>query len=329
MSSGSHDTLVHRLSLMLLKLNQGEALDPKALAEEFGVNLRTIQRDLNHRFTYLPLHKSEGRYRLDSAFLGQFTAKDVQAFAALAGVQGLFPQLTDEFLRDVFDVRMRGSVLVRGHHHESIAGREQTFRLAERAIADRRQISFRQVRNGASKLRAAVEPYRLLNHKGIWYLVAKEGGKLKTFAFSSVEDLLVSETAFEADPEVAKALRGDSLWIGAEPMQVIVSVASSVAHYFRRRPVLVNQSIVKELDDGGLLVSTWVGHENEVLPHVRYWIPHLRIVHPESFQARMAAELAAYVERSAGSAGAAPPEREAPKGPLMRVTDGSSPREVS
>jgi len=316
MTSGSHDTLVHRLSLMLLKLNQGEALDPRALAEEFGVNLRTIQRDLNRRFTYLPLHKSDGRYRLDPAFLGQFTAKDVQAFAALAGVQELFPHLTDEFLRDVFDAGMRRSVLVRGHHHESLAGREVTFRLAERAIADRHQISFCQVRDGASKVRALVEPYRLLNHKGIWYLVAKEGSRVKTFAFSSVEDLLVSETTFEADPEVEKAFEGDSLWIGAEPMEVIVSVASSVAHHFRRRPVLVNQSIVKELDDGGLLVSTRVGHENEVLPQVRYWIPHLRIVRPESLQERMVAELAAYVERSDGSAGAAPPGLKAPNGPL-------------
>lgn len=329
MTSGSRDTLVHRLSLMLLKLNQGEALDPRALAEEFGVNLRTIQRDLNQRFTYLPLHKSDGRYRLDPAFLGQFTAKDVQAFAALAGVQQLFPHLTDEFLRDVFDARMRGSVLVRGHHHESLAGREHTFRLAERAIADRRQISFRQVRDGASKVRALVEPYRLLNHKGIWYLVAKEGGKIKTFAFSSVEDLLVSETAFEADPEVKKSLEGESLWIGTEPMEVIVSVSASVAHYFRRRPVLVNQSIVKELEDGGLLVSTRVGHENEVLPQVRYWIPHLRIVRPESLQVRIVAELAAYVEGSAGSAGAAPQRRKAPKAPHVRVTNGSSPGEAS
>lgn len=329
MTSGSHDTLVHRLSLMLLKLNQGEALDPRALAEEFGVNLRTIQRDLNRRFTYLPLRKSEGRYRLDPAFLGQFTAKDVQAFAALAGVQELFPHLTDEFLRDVFDARMRGSVLVRGHHHESLDGREHTFRLAERAIADRRQISFRQVRDGASKVRALVEPYRLLNHKGIWYLAAKESGKVKTFAFSSIENLLVSETAFEADPEVKKALEGDGLWIGAEPMEVIVSVASNVAHYFRRRPVLVNQSIVKELEDGGLLVSTRVGHENEVLPKVRYWIPHVRIVSPESLQARMAAELAAYVEHSAGSASAAPSRHKAAKGPLVQMTSGSSPEEAS
>lgn len=50
-----HDTLVARLAQILIRLNQGEALDPKALAEEFQVHPRTIQRDLNERFAYLLL----------------------------------------------------------------------------------------------------------------------------------------------------------------------------------------------------------------------------------------------------------------------------------
>ena len=50
MTDSHHETLVYRLSQMLVKLNQGLKLDPKALAEEFKVNLRTIQRDLNERF---------------------------------------------------------------------------------------------------------------------------------------------------------------------------------------------------------------------------------------------------------------------------------------
>jgi len=54
MALTSHDTLAFRLAQMLVKLNQGEKLDPQTLAKEFGVNLRTIQRDLNVRFAYLP-----------------------------------------------------------------------------------------------------------------------------------------------------------------------------------------------------------------------------------------------------------------------------------
>ena len=40
------DSLGYRLAHILGKLNQGEKLDPQALADDFNVNLRTIQRDL-------------------------------------------------------------------------------------------------------------------------------------------------------------------------------------------------------------------------------------------------------------------------------------------
>lgn len=99
MTSSNHETLVYRLAQILVKLNQGERLDPQALADEFGVNLRTIQRDLNVRFAYLPLEKKEGRYHLDPAFLGKLSTRDIERFAGLAGVRGLFPSLSDEFLK--------------------------------------------------------------------------------------------------------------------------------------------------------------------------------------------------------------------------------------
>lgn len=96
MTTTGHDTLVYRLAQMLVKLNQGGKLDPQALAEEFGVNLRTIQRDLNVRFAYLPLQKTDGRYHLDPAFLGKLSTRDIERFASLAGVRGLFPSLSDD-----------------------------------------------------------------------------------------------------------------------------------------------------------------------------------------------------------------------------------------
>ena len=98
-STKVHDTLVYRLSQVLTKLNQGESLDPRALADEFGVNLRTIQHDLNVRFASLPLIKTAGLYRLEPAHLGKLTIKDISQFASLSGVSGLFPQLSEQFLR--------------------------------------------------------------------------------------------------------------------------------------------------------------------------------------------------------------------------------------
>ena len=41
-----HDTLALRLTAILRKLNDGEKLVPRELADEFNVGIRTIQRDL-------------------------------------------------------------------------------------------------------------------------------------------------------------------------------------------------------------------------------------------------------------------------------------------
>ena len=296
MTATGHDTLVNRLAMMLMKLNQGDSLEPKQLAQEFGVNLRTIQRDLNVRFGYLPLQKADGRYRLEPAFLGKLSTKDIERFASLAGVRGLFPSFSDEFLRDIFDFRLQGALLVRGHHYEDLAGRETAFKQLERAIVARRTISFRYRKGGAEKSHVDIEPYKLMNHKGIWYLAAKDVGKLKTFVFTSIEGLLVSETTFAADPAVEKTLvEEEGIWLGGERIEFVLKVSREVAGYFSRRAVLVNQTIVKELKDGGLIVSAKVGHPNEVMPQIRYWIPHIRIISPDGMQAQLEEELAAYV----------------------------------
>jgi len=74
-----------------------------------------------------------------------------------------------------------------------------------------------------------------------------------------------------------------------------------VAGYFKRRKLIANQVIEKQLEDGGLIVSAKVGHVNQVLPIVRYWIPHLRIISPEGLQGEIEAELKRYVESGRGN----------------------------
>lgn len=296
MPAASHDTLVFRLAQMLVKLNQGEALDPPALAKEFGVNLRTIQRDLNERFAYLPLIKSGNNYRMDPAFLGKLSTRDIERFAGLAGVCGLFPSLTDDFLRDIFDTRIQSALLVKGHHYEDLAGKEALFRQLEQAIVAHRRISFHYRKDEAGKTYSDVEPYKLLNHKGIWYLAGRDAGKLKTFSFTRISALNVLETGFTPDPAVDRELvEEDGIWFGEEKKEIVLKIAGEVAAYFKRRKLIANQVIEKELEDGGLIVSAKVGHPNQVLPIVRYWIPHIRIISPEGLQAEMEQGMRSYL----------------------------------
>lgn len=298
MSAGNHDTLVYRLAQMLVKLNQGEKLDPQALADEFGVNLRTIQRDLNERFAYLPLERTDGRYHLDATFLGKLSTRDIERFAGLAGIRGLFPSLSDDFLRDIFDTRIQSALLVKGHAYENLAGKESSFRELEQAIVAHRLIAFDYAKEAGTKFYTDIAPYKLVNHKGIWYLAAKDGEKLKTYAFTRIERVRILDKQFTPDHGINKTLaEEDGICLSEDKKEIVLKVAHEVAGYFKRRKLIANQVIEKKLEDGGLIISARVGHANQIMPIVRYWIPHIRIISPEVLQGEMEQELAGYLGR--------------------------------
>jgi predicted DNA-binding transcriptional regulator YafY len=299
MTTGNHDTLVYRLSQILVKLNQGEKLDPLSLADEFGVNLRTIQRDLNVRFAYLPLQKSEGKYHLDPTYLGKLNTRDIERFASLAGVRGLFPSLSDDFLGDIFDTRIQSTLLVKGHNYENIFGKDTIFRQLEQAIIARSHITFDYKKGEGYKHYDSIAPYKLINHKGIWYLVARDGDKLKTFSFSKLEGVRQLDTRFAQEPEIDKMLREeDGIWICEEKKEIVLKINFEIAAYFKRRKLIANQVIEKELEDGGLIISAKFGHVNQIIPIVRYWIPHIRVISPEGLQKELENELLNYIDRS-------------------------------
>ena len=297
MKTKIHDTLVYRLSEILTKLNMGESLDPQALADEFKVTLRTIQRDLNVRFTCLPLVKTGGRYRLQDAKLGKLTIKDLEQFASLSGVAGLFPKLSERFFRGVFDSDQKSAWMVKGHNYEDLRGREPLFADLERAVNEHRHIDFSYTNSkGEFKTYADLEPYKLINQKGIWYLAACANDTLKSFSVTRIEAFQLKNSTFAPQLTVKdELLRSDSIWLGATRQRVVLQINSEVATYFKRRNLVPNQVIETELDSGDLLVVTDATHSDEVLPIVRYWIPHIRILEPAEFQQQMESSLAAYL----------------------------------
>lgn len=296
----AHDTLVYRLSEVLTKLNQGDSLDPQALADEFGVNLRTIQRDLNVRFAGLPLTKANGRYRMDEAHLGKLTIRDIERFAVFSGVGGLFPEMSGQFLKEVLASNANDAWSVRGHHYEDLREQRPMFSVLEKAIVERRTVQFRYGKaNGDTRLRSDVEPYKLINQKGIWYLAAWDDGKLKSFAIARMTALMVGDKTFLPRDHIESDLaNSDGVWLGSERQRVLIQVSSQVATFFRRRNLLPNQMIEKEVGGGGVIVSTTVVHSNEVLPIIRYWIPHVRILEPLEYQEALERGLTEYLTQT-------------------------------
>lgn len=292
-------TLAARLTAILQRLNRGESLDPHALALELGVNLRTIQRDLNERLAFLGLEKHNGCYQLESKRLGLLNMQDMARFVTLAGLQGLHPQLTTELITDLLNTRLENVLLIRGHNYEDLSGHEEKFRQLQQAISGHHPIGFRYQKAQGEKQVQGVHPYQLVNHSGIWYLAANDAGKIKSYTLTKISGLLVQPEVFTPDSAtIEKLAQEDSIWLNFQKTEVVLKISREVANYFQRRKLLDGQKIDKVLEDGGLIVSCEIAHPNQILPIVRYWLPHLRIISPDGMQGDLEKGLFDYLRLS-------------------------------
>ena len=88
----------------------------------------------------------------------------------------------------------------------------------------------------------------------------------------------------------------EGVWVSEKKIEIVLKVSHEVTGYFKRRKPIVNQTIEKELEDGSLIISTKVGHPDQILPIVRYWIPHIRIISPDKLQSELEENLARYLK---------------------------------
>lgn len=299
----SRDKLAERLVNILQKLNAGEALDLNSLAQEFSVSKRTIQRDLLERFGFLALEKDHaGNYRLDAAQLGKFNLEDMRRFARFASVSDLFPKLDQQFFANVLLDSLGNSMDVKGFHYEDIRHKRSEFDTINRAILDNKTLAFfyQRVRQqaGDKSIEFCVEPYKLVNKNGIWYLVAVHDAKIKVFSLTRISLPAIQSQTFTPDTAIKTRIeKGDGIYFEGVMDEVVLKVSREVAVYFTRRAILPNQEIMQEMTDGTLIVMCRKVHEQEVLPLVRYWLPHIEIVAPDTMRAKLTQQLQAYLAR--------------------------------
>ena len=75
--------------------------------------------------------------------------------------------------------------------------------------------------------------------------------------------------------------RALSIWFQPlnAPFEVQLLVSGYAAKYFERKP-LPTQRVIRRLKDGSLELALQITHEMEIVPVVKYWMPHLRVIEP-------------------------------------------------
>ena len=203
MESGLSDKtkkLAGRLSKLLYRLNLGEHLCIQELADDYGVSIRTIQKDLNSRFAHLPIRKdAHGSYFLDPSSLGRFNLEDIKRLINAYGVSRLYPELNQKLITALLNPCRLNAIHVIGNNYEVIDDKaENFFRLID-FISKRQSIKFQY--NG--KDYREMKPYRLINYLGIWYLVTENPeSELKSFPFKKLKRIAFTGNYFHPKPEI-------------------------------------------------------------------------------------------------------------------------------
>ena len=297
-NSERSEKLADRLATMLVMLDNGESLNLKELAIKFEVSERTLARDISRlKSAKLDLGlvsdlEGEQKYRTTNKV---FKLKDIQKFAKISGAYGVYPELKPSFLKKLLADDQQGVYEAKGYAYEDASKLEKLLAMLSEAIEKNQQIGF--LYNAEPRV---VEPYRLIHHHGSWYLAAVRKGKLLTYRVSRITRSYQQHelSTFKPNPDILKQLEDEnSIWFGQEKSEVILKVHADVVLHFMQRQLLPEQELVKTLEDGGILVSSKISHAMQLLPLVRYWIPHVEIISPEHLQNELEVGLKGYLER--------------------------------
>ena len=276
--SNKYDKLAFRLSQILIKFNNRERFTKQELADEFNVDEKTIERDLNYRLNIMPILKDKNkRYYLEDYALGQLSFCDIEKFAALCGASELFPVLDRGFITDLLNLKIAPVYEIKNSGFEMILRREF--------------VSF--IYNEKPR---EICPYKLINTNGIWYLLGDENGTLKTFTFTKIRNLKRDETRkFEPNDELVKRANGKKqVWFNDEMQEVILHVKQEACEYFLRKKTLLNYEIISR--ENGLTIKVKIAYDDEILNFVRAWIPFIRIVSPARLKEKMRTTLCEYLQ---------------------------------
>jgi len=304
--------------IRLIESRHGIAIEE--LAEESGVNRRTIHRDLNAI--------SDAGYPLTSAWVG-----DRKLYRFITGFKDVPPVsfslqelLTLYFLRSQLDIlqgtpfhddlaavfRKINSVLPPRYaaHLERISrialpllqGRRDYSRAADlleslrKALLFQQRVSLQYKTPFSSKAELySVDPYTFIFYKGGLYLLgyAHNRRAVRTFALERISDISIDSERFELpagyDPE--EHFRGSFGIVEEEPLSIRLRFSPAVAHAVADRVWHGTQQLIRN-KDGSVELAFTAGGKMEIVSWILSYGSHAELLEPAALRAEIAATAA-------------------------------------
>jgi len=302
-----YDKTLTRLNTIIARLNDGEALSVKALAEEFNVSDRTIQRDFNERLmTLYPIYQDKKKWKMQEGFKLQ-KATNIEDTIILDILEKMTDGLGTKFSTKAKHLLSKiknedYNPIYTKINMEDISDSLSTIALLEDAIKQKKVIecSYNFV---TYEKDVSLKSLKIANFEGIWYLIALDARNdiLKKYHLKSISNLKITDENFTVTKELEERLDNSiSVWFNAnaEPYEVELYLAPAAAKTLKRRPISKTQSMLKEYDDGSMEIVIKITHFMEILPIVKYWIPHIQVISPTFIQEMLEDDVKEFLQNS-------------------------------
>ncbi len=301
-----------RVLKLLTLFEERDRLCTKEIARLFSTNTRTIQRDMELLKEFLGdnlINPSRGCYALQNRKELFSYLKDSVKLRDFFEYIALF----DEKFLSLFDVRdfpiinqVKKDVAKLYHVAERPIERlgDEKIEDIKEAIKSHRKADIRYIdRDNKIKHFKNIKPIKIIFAEGNWYLGAmtqeEENGGFKFLRVNFIKEFKLLPSTFQREMDAEEFIkRFQSLFQNYQTpsYEVVLEVDSFVARYFKVKKHLKSQKIIQERENGDLLVTFNINNEMEILPLVKKWLPHIRILSPQSLKMRLREDIEAYLK---------------------------------
>jgi len=301
MAASKHEKLFMRLISMIQILTRDKSVQVADLTEEFGVNKRTIYRDIE-RLSFFPLELRKGVIYLEESYdienPSLNNSEILIAELALSAIQGI-DETTDKKLHSI-RAKLTNPLYFNPYNvkPEGFEDMDMNSAIANKIEDAIRKRNLSKVKS--NDIVSLVEPYKVVAFDGIWYLLARdrEDDKVKTYLVSHIQEFRASAQVYSSEYLDINAVLDNvhTAWFeDGNSFEVKVKVKKEIAHYFKLKKHLTSQEILKENKDGSIIVTFEVSSDEDVDNLIKAWLPHIEVISPTRFRKRLIGELEAYV----------------------------------
>ncbi len=298
-----YDKALYRYADILSRIALGEKPDNEFLAKEYGVSIRTIQRDLRKLSGKFPLKKDEnGGWMFDYDFSLKGSTFSVNEAITLSNALNQIQKAGNEFedmiqiifKKLIFPPDYKNPYYIKPPLYEYIDMDSPLIDNLEEAITNNKTCEIT-----INNQKIEVNPYKIINHDGIWYLLCEEvsTGKLIHYIVGKITDIKVQIKRFKPKKDIESLLLSiqSPYYVEHNKYEVVIEVSPKISDYFLVKRQLPSQKIIEKKEDGTIVLGYQVSHEEEIDNLIKSWLPDIKVIKPKKIKERIFKELKNYL----------------------------------